>query len=324
VPGRPQLRDRTSGSGWALDTLPTPAEGVQRDKLGRMSPTVPELFHGLIDDAAVFPPAATPLPDAVAAHRVHRTSAYAGCVGPLLVPATSVAELVSVLSEGSPHGAPGGDESLELVLVSRPGSEPSVLAAGLHVLREEAGARVVGAELGWEEGWRNLGLDDVAVALEVPRGPDQAVAVADIRTAAGEGLPVVAKFRTGPTPTWQWPDAGELAAFLRLVTGLGVPFKLTGGLHHAVRGTYEVAGAPEENHGVLNVLLATAAGLEGAGAEELTAVLEVADGTALADLVAAWSTATALSVRGAFTAYGCCTVTDPIGELADLGLLPRP
>ena len=289
-----------------------------------MSSSIPALFRGLLDDAAVFPPAAIPLPDAVAAHRVHRTSAYADCVGPLLVPATSVAELVRVLSGGATSGPPGGAEELEVVLVSRPGAEPSVLAAGLHVLRE-AGTRVVGAELGWEEGWRDLGLDDVRVALEVPRGPDQAVAVADIRTAAVDGLPVVAKFRTGPTPTWEWPDAPELAVFLRLVTGLGVPFKLTGGLHHVVRGTYEVGGVPEENHGLLNVLLATAAAIEGADAEEVAALLALRDRGALAEVVAAWPEATCAGVRARFTAYGCCTVTDPISELADVGLLdPAP
>ena len=288
-----------------------------------MSSTTPALFRGLLDDAAVFPPAATPLPDAVAAHRVHRTSAYAGCVGPLLVPASSVANLVSVLSEDEGSAGAGGEEALDVVLVSRPGSEPSVLAAGLHVLSDETTTRVVGVELGWEEGWRELGLDDVAVALEVPRGPEHEAATADIRTAVGEGRPVMAKFRTGHTPTWEWPDSAELATFLRWVTRDGVPFKLTGGLHHAVRGTYVVEGAPEENHGVLNVLLATSAGLEGAAPEELAAMLEVSDARALADLVAAWSPGTAAAVRRSFTAYGCCTVTDPIGELTDLGLLPR-
>ena len=290
-----------------------------------MSWTTPPLLRDLLDDAAVFPPAATPLPDAVRAHRGHRSSWYAGCVGPLLVPAASVAELVAVLlpDEGSDSAVPRED-GLDVVLVSRAGSDPAVLAAGLHVLRDEVGTRVVGVELGWEHDWRDLGLDDVAVVLEVPRGPDQAVAVADVRTAGGEGRPVIAKFRTGATPTWEWPDATELGAFLLLAAGLEVPFKLTGGLHHAVRGTYDVSGVAEENHGVLNVLLATAAALEDAGPEEVAAVLELADGSALAELVSAWTPARTTAVRRAFTAYGCCTVTEPIDELVDLGLLPRP
>ena len=271
-----------------------------------------------------LPAGGHPLPDAVRDHGGHRSSWYAGCVGPLLVPAASVAELIAVLTDEKSRTAVPSAAALDVVLVSRPGSDPAVLAAGLHVLRDEVGIHVVGVELGWEHGWRDLGLEDVAVVLEVPRGPDQAVAVADVRTAVGEGRPVLAKFRTGATPTWEWPDATELGAFLLLVAGLQVPFKLTGGLHHAVRGTYDVAGVVEENHGVLNVLLATAAALEDAGPEEIAAVLEVTDGGALAELVGAWTTARTADVRRAFTAYGCCTVTDPIGELAGLGLLPRP
>ena len=85
-----------------------------------------------------------------------------------------------------------------------------------------------------------------------------------------------------------------------------------------------MAGIPEENHGVLNVLVATSAALAGAGQDEVAALLAVHDAVALADLVAAWPDATAARVREGFTAYGCCTVTDPVGELADLGLLTRP
>ena len=308
-----------------------------------MSSTTPVLFRGLVDDAAVFPPAATPMPDAVTAHAVHRAAWYAGCIGPLLVPAVAVAELLEVLDGTHPgvhgahqhggerpgdatHPAPvaGQDGPLDVVLIARPGADPATLTAGLDALHEEDSVRVVGAELAWEEGWRDLGLDDLAVALEVPRGEDRDVALAEVLVADREGLRVVAKLRTGPTPTWPWPDEQELADFLVVSAGLGVPFKLTGGLHHAVRGAYEVAGEPEENHGLLNVLLATSAALSGAGAAEVTGLLALREARALADVVGAWTEASATRVREAFTAYGCCTVTDPIGELADLGLLVPP
>ena len=64
--------------------------------------------------------------------------------------------------------------------------------------------------------------------------------------------------------------------------------------------------------------------LSHAGPEEVATLLAVRDASALADVVAAWPDDTAARVRAAFTAYGCCTVTDPVGELADLGLLDRP
>ncbi len=325
-----------------------------------MSSTTPVLFRGLVDDAAVFPPSATPLADAVRAHAVHRTSWYAECIGPLLVPAVAVADLLEALDGPNPgtystSGMPGTSGTsrrpdshashhdaasrhatpphatpvhergpLEVVLIARPGADPATLTAGLDALHEEESVRVVGAELAWEEGWRDLGLDDLAVALEVPRGADREVALAEVLVAAREGLRVVAKLRTGPTPTWPWPDEHELAGFLVDTAALGTPFKLTGGLHHAVRGTYEVGGAAEENHGLLNVLLATSAALSGAGVAEVTELLALREASALAEVVGAWTDATAIRTRESFTSYGCCTVTDPVGELADLGLLTPP
>jgi hypothetical protein len=295
-----------------------------------MPTTTPVLLRGLVDDAAVFPPGNAALADAVRQHAGHRSAWYADCVGPLLVPAAAVADLVAVLDARDAGTATDAATSrdapdpLDLVLVARPGADPALTTAALDALRDETRVRVVGAELAWQEGWRSLGLDEVALALEVPRGDDHAVAVADVHSALAEGRRVVAKFRTGPTPTWPWPEEAELAAFLGICGGLEVPFKLTGGLHHAGRGTYEVAGIPEENHGVLNVLVATSVALAGAGQDEVAALLAVHDAAALAHLVAAWPDATAARVREGFTGYGCCTVTDPVGELADLGLLTRP
>ena len=224
------------------------------------------LLHRLVDDAAVFPPGNAPLAEAVSGHAVHRSAWYADCVGPLLVPAASVADLVQVLDAPDAGDSAAAADPLDVVLIARPGADPATMTAALDALRGEGRVRVVGAELAWQEGWRDLGLDDLALALEVPRGDDSAVAVADVHTARGEGRPVVAKFRTGPTPTWAWPDEAELAGFIGLCTRLGVPFKLTGGLHHAVRGRYAVDGIPEENHGVLDVLVATSAALAGASA----------------------------------------------------------
>lgn len=276
------------------------------------------LWRGLVADAAVFPPAALPLAAAVAGHRGHREAPYAAAVGPFLLAASGVADLVRVLDaedDGTPRAV------LDVALVARPGADPATLGAAREALRDDARTRVVATELAWQPDWRGLGLDDLPLALELPRGEEHDLALADLRTGVADGLPVVAKFRTGPTPTWPWPDEDELADLLLALASLGVPFRLTGGLHHAARGTYEVDGVPEENHGVLNVLLATSAALSGAGREEVAGILAVRDAGALAGLVGSWSEDTTQRVRAGFTGYGCCTVTDPLGELADLRLL---
>ncbi len=287
-----------------------------------MSATIPELFGALVDDAAVFPPGNSPLPQAVAHHAGHRGAWYGACVGPLLVPAGSATDLLAVLDGG---GWPGPG-TLDTTVVARPGTDPAALAEALAVLAADPRVDLVAVELGWTDDWRRLGVPgELPLALEVPRGEEeQSEALADIRLSVAEGDAVVAKFRTGPTPTWPWPDEDELARFLTGAIGAPVPFRLTGGLHHAVRGRYEVDGVPEENHGLLNILLATAAALDHAPREEVAAILADRDTSALVSAVGTWSHHTDRRVRSAFTAYGCCTVTDPLGELTGLGLITAP
>ena len=100
-----------------------------------MSSTSPVLFQALVDDAAVFPPAATPLAEAVRGHRRHRAAPYAACVGPLLVPAAGVADLVAVLESREAADPDAASATvLDVVLVARPGAEPTLLTAGVDAL----------------------------------------------------------------------------------------------------------------------------------------------------------------------------------------------
>jgi hypothetical protein len=184
---------------------------------------------------------------------------------------------------------------------------------------------VMGVELGWSADWRGLGLggpDDLTVTLEVPRGPGQERALHDVSGAAADGR-VRVKFRTGATPASPWPDEPELAEFLVSALGYQVAFKLTGGLHHAVRGTYTVAGAAEEQHGLLNVLCALVHAVGGEPASTLRGVLAERDPGVLARAIAAAGPQLAAQVRASFASYGCCEVTDPVRELTALRLLPE-
>ena len=276
-----------------------------------MSPAPPALLAGLIDDAAVFPPGNAPLRVAVSRHRAHRRSPYAGLVGPLLVPVAEVDALVA--QAGSEP-----DEVLSVGLIARPGVDPAVVADAVQRLAGDPVVDVVGAELGWFAGWRDLAVDGLPLTLEVPRGGERDRALDDVAAAVDEvGRPVQAKFRTGATPTWAWPDEQELAAFVRDCARLGVPFKLTGGLHHAVRADHD--GDPQ--HGLLNVLLAVHAAAHDGSLGTIETVLSERDPRPLADEVSALDDTDVRRVRSLLTAYGCCEVTDPIGELRDLDLL---
>ncbi|CAN7449803.1 hypothetical protein LJR027_002800 [Terrabacter sp. LjRoot27] len=271
------------------------------------------LFDRLVDDAAVFPPGLAPLDVAVREHLDRRTGPYAVHIGPLLVPATAAGELAT-LAAADPRTA---QEPLEVSLVVRPGSPAQPLLDALTTLRHDDRVLVTAAELGWADGWRQVLDAEVPVVVEVGLGDDQARGLDDIAAAVDDEHDVTAKFRTGPTPAWPWPDEAALGGFLDAVVLHGLPFKLTGGLHHAVRGTH----GGEPMHGLLNVLLATHEALGGAEAHELSGALARRDTEVLVTALSSLSTEDAEQVRDSFTAFGCCGVLDPLTELEALGMI---
>jgi hypothetical protein len=270
-------------------------------------PAEPALFAALVDDAAVFPPGNAPLPEAVRLHRLHRTSRYAACVGPLLVPASAAADLGPLL-DGIP---------LRVAVIGRPGTPGADVAAAVERLRSHDLVEVAGVELGWTPDWRATDFGGAPLSLEVPRGDSQVTAIADIAESASDSAPLQAKFRTGATDTWAWPDEHELATFIRTAIDHDLGFKLTGGLHHVVRGSHD----GEEQHGLLNVLATVRWALNGEDVDELASLLAERDPFVLVPQITRMSAADAAIVRAFFTAYGCCEVTDPIGELTTLGLV---
>jgi hypothetical protein len=272
-------------------------------------PAEPGLFAGLVDDAAVFPPGNAPLAEAVRLHRLHRTSGYAAYVGPLLVPVADAAE-VARLAAGAPT-------PLRVGLVARPGVAVAEVAQALAALQGTGDVDVAGVELGWSPQWREVGLGPVACSVEVPRGEACAAAVSDLASGDTQAPALQAKFRTGATDTWAWPDERELATFIRTAIDHDLGFKLTGGLHHVVRGARD----GQEQHGLLNVLVAVRWALNGEDVDELVPLLAERDVSRLVPQVTRMSSADAAIVRAFFTAYGCCAVTDPIGELSALHLL---
>lgn len=267
----------------------------------------PALFRGLVDDAAVFPPGDAPLDEAVRRHRFHRAAAYAPIVGPLLVPVPDASRLEAVVASTASALSP----PLEVALVARPGVPTTGTEAAVAAVAAGHGVTPVGVEMAWYPRWREADLGGLPLTLEVARGDGQASALDDVRRALEDGARVQAKFRTGATPTWPWPAEEELAGFVAAAVKGGVPFKLTGGLHHLVRGTR----AEGEQHGLLNVLLAVHRALAGDGPDPLVPVLADRDAHALARRAAALGADDVAAVRRTFTAYGCCEVTDPISEL---------
>jgi hypothetical protein len=291
---------------------------------GQVGHASPSLFTALVDDAAMFPPGNASLDAAVQQHGVHRTNWYDDLVGPLLVAAPRVPDLLELLA------AQGYSEPLAVGLVSPDGLEPA--RAALSACRGRSEVTVAAVELplaaadDLSQAWAELGggsqvAGPRAVWWEIDRAGYLREQLGRLAGAAGSAGPGGAKLRTGGPDAVAFPAESELAAFLRHAIDLDLTFKLTAGLHHAVRRTDEVSGL--EQHGVLNVLCAVKAALNGAEEEELTEVLAERDAAPLVARTHAMSEADASVIRAFWASFGCCGVTDPIEELAGLGLLQR-
>jgi hypothetical protein len=153
----------------------------------------------------------------------------------------------------------------------------------------------------------------VPVYLEVPRGGFEAVEKIAARPGFG------AKVRCGGVRADLFPTEAELTAFIHACVAADLPFKATAGLHHAVRYTDPQTGFT--HHGFLNLLLAVAAALSKADAEAVEEVLASTDAPALAHMAKTIDPDAAREVRRLLVAYGSCSISTPLQDLAELGLL---
>lgn len=273
-------------------------------------PSPPVLFAALVDDAALFPPGNASMGRALAEHRTHRSASYAGLVGPFLCPASRLDELLAALPAG---------QLMDVSLVF------DVVGDGAHQALRGSAADDRLTLLAVEAAHARLGEDAAAVGANLSRLPGATGFLEVARTGFDDSLDLVAgsgwdavKYRTGGTSGDAFPTEAELASFLVAVTERELPFKLTAGLHHAVRHTGEGTGF--EHHGLLNVLVATRVAQQTGSAPEVAAVLAERRPDPLLAFVGSWDDDASTHVRQAFRSFGCCGVTDPINDLAAFGL----
>ena len=134
--------------------------------------------------------------------------------------------------------------------------------------------------------------------------------------ARAAGVHVAAKFRTGGLAAELFPTPIELAAVICACRDRELPFKLTAGLHHAIRHTDPETGFI--HHGFLNVLVATAQAVQAAEVADVGATLAITDPVPLIE-----ATRRVLNDdRPLWIGFGSCSVLEPVEDLARLGLLP--
>lgn len=269
---------------------------------------IPDLFCGLCDDAALFPPGNAALGDAVQAHVAFADAPYADMVGPFVVSANSLhslAEHTRACREMVQIAVTASVPAIQRTLADVDGMTGVRLTALDIALGQEMAAGQVVPTI------RNaLAGREVTVYVEVPRDSRRNAVVREL--AAG-GLR--AKLRTGGIRADLYPDERELAGSLVALATAGVPFKATAGLHHAMRNTDPQTRF--EQHGFLNLLVAAQAASEGAPVDTVAHILAERDPAIVVAQVAKLDA----EVRTAFRSFGTCSVNEPLDELIELGLL---
>jgi hypothetical protein len=277
--------------------------------------TAAHLFGRLFDDAAMFPPGNAPIEVAVAAHQRTRHSAVAGYVGPLIAPLSLAADVAALWpSDGAPP------VEVALTCTADPVELGGRLQAALDLphLRVAAVEAAVPHDMSAVAAVEMLGAivpDRVRVFVEVPRDARRREL---LKLLVGSRLR--AKFRVGGMTADAHPSEAELADAIHLSVSHGVPFKATAGLHHAVRNTDTATGFGQ--HGFLNLMAAVAAaaaGVDIAGVEE---ILRCRDASAVSGFIASLSDKQATGLRDMFLSVGTCSISEPLGDLTRLQLVP--
>lgn len=275
--------------------------------------TVPPLLERLIDDAAVFPPGNAPIPDALAAHARYRESWFADLVGPLLLPASALGKLPEVplprygvigdTGLAGIHDAfaylAGSDPATQLeVAVAKRGEDPQ---PGLRALLAEAG---VGP--------------DLDVYAELPLTWGLLDALDTLATERAAGARVAPKFRTGGLAAELFPTPVELAAVICACRDRELPFKLTAGLHHALRYTDPETGFI--HHGFLNVLAGGVLAADGAEVADVAELLGSTDPLPVIEV----TRRSLRAPRPLWVGFGSCSMDEPLADLTSFGLLDEP
>jgi hypothetical protein len=265
-----------------------------------------ELLRELIDHAALFPPAAMDMPQALEADRAARAGEHAWMLGRFICPASRLGELpveaprLSVVLDG-------GEGDLEAVHDARlAGREVELVEARIDPAWIPDTQALARAKLG----------EGVEAFWELAPGRGLRGAVAAVREARAG-----AKIRCGGATAA--PPVEAVAEFIAACRDAGVRFKATAGLHHAIR-----AG---DAHGFLNVLAAAVfAHAHGLSADELVPLLAEPDGGAFTldaeDLAVHGRSVNAGQIaearRDLFVAYGSCSFDEPVADLTALRMLP--
>lgn len=272
-----------------------------------------ERFVGFFDDAAIFPPGLAPLEQAVTDHVARRANRLNDAVGPAVLKLQDLPETQRIASKLNLRNrpiavsvvTPAGQLQAALDTATQIG--PQLRLAAVELKTEPADRQVWAAQIR-----EAAAVDGVPVYMELNA---EQVAAGALELLEGTGLRL--KYRCGGTEAHLFPTPEQLAAVLVETVSARLAFKLTAGLHEAVRYTDPTTGFT--HHGFLNIALATEAARQKRGVEGVSALLMETEPEPLVELVKASDGAW----RESFMSFGTCSVGEPAASLERLGLFPH-
>ncbi len=293
-------------------------------------PAVAELFAGFVEDAAAGQGRGR-REGVVAAHVARAGAGYGRLVSALVVPAEGCDGVIAEL-EAVGDVTAGIARVLAVVVEADPdAADPLAQAAdAATTLDARDDVRVVAVSVPLPGSGDPAAVADLAghLGLATPRDGVRIW----VQVAPGRGLPGVldvlvragvgACLPVGGATDALVPSTDDLAAVVRGCVDAEVPVRLTGGPGRAVRGPDPATGVT--GHGVLNVVGAMRAALNGAEAPEVAGVLASTDTAALASGTRRISEADAAVLRAFWVGCAVPDVTAPVKDLVELGLLPAP
>jgi hypothetical protein len=296
--------------------------------------TVPDALRALVDDGAALPPHNAPLSQALSEHRRQLHSAHGAVLGTFVVAdemLPALLELAEPPEALAPEATPlrlgvavtGGAGALEPAVRWAGRSAAFELAAVTIGLRDES-------DLARNARRTTLAVDQLRVAGDLdeaavvyvepppsgPRPPASWFTALDEVAAADLAL----AFRVaGPAV----PSPAELATCIDAALDRELPFTVVG-VPDAVRPDNRPDDSPDDSGattGVLNLLAATRAALDGSSAQDLAAVVAESDPDRLRELLDSAGPAALASARRWFRSVRAGDVRASLAQLDTLGLL---
>ncbi len=293
------------------------------------------LLEGSIDYAGLFPPASLELESALRQYAAYLDSEQSWALGRFVIRVARLPELEASAAGLMPRRP--SDRPWRLTTLAGLDSDRDARTVGEFNCRHAAdGAPAVSADAVEAKADtvaavdRLLGSvpDYLQAYVEIPIAHDPTLLVEEIAHHGAR-----AKVRTGGVTSAAFPAAAGLARFIRVCAETHVSFKATAGLHHPLRGDYPLTYAPDSPRGrmfgFLNVFLAAAYARDGLEDADLQRLLEETSPSAfeVTDDGIAWRgrrldlAAIRRAREQVVISFGSCSFTEPVGDLAALGLL---